>query len=365
MWILAAVLTAAVAGGCGGGKNPASESKNLVIVNGQSISMADYYEYLEVKNAVSVRAQGQTVTLPVAETLGFQALQDLIQRQLLLQMATDEGVAPTEKDVLDEIEFKKKINPNVVRELQARGMTLKQIKDTIMADLAQERLLTKGITVTDQEVQQYINDNKKQFTEPERYDMQWILVKDDSVKAKVDQEIRSGTNFGQLAIQYSLDPQAKQSTGRFPNGVIEGLPEAVRKVVVAAPEGGTSNWVRIEAGWAKFYVEKKNPAKPVVMDEAKMTLLKRQMAMQRGGKALDLSKRLADKLREAKVDIKYSDLKTPWEKLMERVKDAAATAAGTGTLPTPTPTTTGGDMSETTGGTTTGGTADATTTTGK
>jgi len=353
MWILAAVLTAALAGGCGGGKNPASDTKNLVIVNGQSISMADYYEYLEVKGSVLVSAQGQRITLPVAETLGFQALQDLVQRQLLLQMATDEGVAPTEKDVLDEIEFKKKINPNIVRELQARGMTLSQIKDTIMADLAQERLLTKGITVTDAEVQQFIKDNPKQFTDPERYDMQWILVKDDSIKAKIDQEIRAGTNFGQLAIQYSLDPQAKQSTGRFPNGVIETLPEPVRKVVVAAPEGGTSEWVRTEAGSAKFYIEKKNPAKPVVMDEAKTTLLKRQLAMQRGAKALDLSKRLADKLKEAKVEIKYSDLKSPWEKLMERVKDAAATANTPGTMPTPT--TTGG-VPETPGATTTGGT---------
>jgi len=341
-----------MAGGCGGGKNPASESKNLAIVNGQTISMADYYEYLEVKNAVSVRAQNQVVTLPVAETLGFQALQDLVQRQLLLQMATDEGVAPTESDVLAEIEFKKKLNPNIVKELQARGMTLKQIKDSIMADLAQERLVTKGITVTDQETQQYIKDNPKQFTEPERYDMQWIVVKDDAIKARIDQEVRAGTNFGQLAIQYSLDPQAKQSTGRFPNGVIETLPDAIRKVVVAAPEGGTSNWVQTDAGWAKFYIEKKNPSKPVVMDESKMTMLKRQLAIQRGSKALDLSKRLGDKLKDAKVEVKYSDLKSPWEKLMERVKDAAQTAAGNAaTQGTPPPTTGGTAPTE---GTTTG-----------
>lgn len=340
---MAALAVAIIVVGCGGGKNPASESKNLVIVNGQSISMADYYEFLEVKNTVNVRVQGQTASLPVAEPLGFQALQDLVQRQLLLQMAADEGVLPTDKDVLDEIEFKKKINPNFVRELQARGMTLRQIKFAVLADLAQERLLTKGITVTDEEAKKYVEENKKQFTEPERYDMLWIVVKDDAAKAKIDQEIKAGTNFGQLAMQYSIDPQAKQSTGRFPNGVIEQLPEQLQTVLRKTSEGASSDWVKVESNWAKFYIEKKNPAKPVVMDEAKMTLLKRQMAMQRGARANDLTKRLADKLKEAKVEVKYSDLKSPWEKLMERIKDAAAATA------------TGGDVAP---GTTGGGLAD-------
>ena len=97
--------------GCRGGSSSGA-SGDLAVVNGEAIPMDEYYRYLERKPAVQVVAPqngqlqaGQIAEMPTAAPLGFQAMRDLINRRILIDVARDEKVMPTEADVATELQF--------------------------------------------------------------------------------------------------------------------------------------------------------------------------------------------------------------------------------------------------------------------
>lgn len=316
-------------------------SGELVQVNGEGITLDQFHRFLEAKPTVNVTTgDGQVVQAQVSESLAFQAFQDLMRQRILLQMAKDYNVAPTEKDVLDEIEFQKKRNPNFIKDLQTRGLTLGEIRESLAVDLSRERLLTRGITVTTEETEKFIKDNPRQFVEPATVDMLWLLVKDEAAKGQVDRELNAGQQFSAVAQQFSTFPGARQSP-RFPQRAQAALPPVIRNAIAKVGDAQQSAWLKLPEGWARFYVERKEAEKPVVMDETKKKALQRELAVRRGLQANDLDKALLEQLKASKIDVKYEDLKDPWKKAEERLKQEtdmqAKTATQAGAAPAPAP----------------------------
>jgi parvulin-like peptidyl-prolyl isomerase len=229
-------------------------------------------------------------------------------------MAEDEGVAPKSEDVDAEIAFRTKLNPGFVNQQTSAGITLQQIKDALLVQLAQERLLTKGITVTMPEVEDYIKKNPKQFEDPATAELQWVVVKDEATKAKVDQALTTGQDFQKVALTYSIDPNLKQNGGKFPQTRIDQMVEPIRKAVEATPTGKQTAWIKFNDGQAKFLVEKKEAAKPTTISEAQKQYVQR----------------LRDKLKETKITVDYEPLKPMWAKTEEQLKKSATTNVSTG-----------------------------------
>ena len=323
---LAAVAAITIAG-CG---SKGGDSSTIAMVGNKPITADQYRKYLENKGTVMVTVQGQNASLPVSAPLGYQALEDLISQKILLQMAEDEGVAPKSEDVDAEIAFRTKLNPGFVNQQTSAGITLQQIKDALLVQLAQERLLTKGITVTMPEVEDYIKKNPKQFEDPATAELQWVVVKDEATKAKVDQALTTGQDFQKVALTYSIDPNLKQNGGKFPQTRIDQMVEPIRKAVEATPTGKQTAWIKFNDGQAKFLVEKKEAAKPTTISEAQKQYVQRQLAMQRGKMANDLDKRLRDKLKETKITVDYEPLKPMWAKTEEQLKKSATSNVTTG-----------------------------------
>lgn len=324
---LALAATMALAG-CG---SKGGDSGTVATVGGKPITMEQYRKYLENKANVQVNVQGQTASLPTAMPLGFQALEDLISQQILLQLAAEEGVAPTPADVDAELAFRTKLNPSFVQSQTQAGLSLKQIKDSLELGLAQERLLTKGITVTMPEVDDYIKKNPKQFEDPATAEMLWVVVKDDASKAKVDQALATGQDFQKVAMTYSIDPNLKQLAGKFPQTNIEQMVDPIKKAVMATEPGKQTPWIKFNDGQAKFMVQKKTAATPMKINDTQKQFVQRQLAIQRGKLANDLDKRLQDKLKSTKVSVDYEPFKAMWSKAEESLKKAAdQTAATTG-----------------------------------
>src|SRR5512132_2013253 len=98
IWAICSLAAVAALGGCRG-----ENSEILATVNGDSITVDTFNKYLGVKTSCRVIVQGQVVDLPVADTLAFQAMQDLVSRAVLEQMAKDEGVQPTPAQIESEI----------------------------------------------------------------------------------------------------------------------------------------------------------------------------------------------------------------------------------------------------------------------
>ncbi len=345
--MIAGVVAAAALAGCG-----SKENANLATVSGEAITVDEFHKYMEVMPTAKVQIQNQVATLPIVDTLAFQALQDLISQRLMTQIAKDEGVYPTEAEVNEELKFRQELNPDFLRNLNARGMDVAMIKKSLAQDLAQERLLTKGITITKEDVEKYIKDNPKQFVDPAQADVTFIYVRDPATRQEVDKALAAGETFADVATRYSQFPNAAQNQGKFPLTIIDQFPTGpgtdIKALISKTPELKVTDWVPFEQGQAKFNVVKKSEERPLALDDPKKEKLRRDLAINRGQQANDLQKRIADRLKEANIVVVYPALKEPWKVAMEKLakeEEAAMPSSPTGT---PAPSgggATGGDAS--------------------
>ncbi len=321
--------------GCGQG---ASAGGNVAVVNGDAISTNEFHSYLERKSTVQVVAANQIVEAKIAGSFGLQGLRDLVNRRIVMQIAKDDSVTPTEKDIADELEYQTKRRPTFVKMLTAAGMTLDQIRADLALDLAQEKILTKGITVTPDEVTKFIKDNPKKFETPEQAQLLWIVVKADR-KGQVDADLNAGQPFGVVAGRYSDAPGARQSGGAYAESMVEKMPPRLREIVAKTEELKTCAWLADGGNAVKFYVQKKIAAKKVPIDDTLKEAVKRDIARTRGTQANDLGKHMQEKLKLAKIDVMAPQFKEAWDKAYKNMMDAqaapkaapAATPPSTGT----------------------------------
>ncbi|MBL8039893.1 MAG: SurA N-terminal domain-containing protein, partial [Chthonomonas sp.] len=203
IWIPLLAAVAVGLAGCSRG------GEKLATINGETITLEQFHKYLETKGSVRVRtANGQVGAAEVAESLGFQALQDMIQQKLVLQMAKDEGVYPTDKDLEAEVEFQKKRNPNFLKVLTSQGLSIDDIRARLRVDLAREKLITRGLNVKTEEAEKYIADNPKEFVDPATADSLVIFVSKEAKRKEVDAELARGMEFKIVATRYSEIPGA-------------------------------------------------------------------------------------------------------------------------------------------------------------
>jgi hypothetical protein len=318
------ILGAALAGCSGGGGG------SLAKINGDPISLEEFNNYLETKSTVRVLVSGQTAELPVADTLAFQAMQDLVAQKLMLQLAKKAGVAPTEKEVEDEIKFKTKLQSTYIQTLKARGLTTKQIRDLVEVQLAQEKLVSKGQTVTDAELEETIKKNPNLFIEPAKATLELLFVDKPADREAADKALRSGQEFTNVRGLYDKAPanlRAQFDATRIQGGGLntETLNEPFKSAVAKTQPGRLTDWMRAGTGWARIKVHQKFPKKDLERTPERMTFLKRQLAIQKGGKNTDVGKQVADLLKESKIDITEPSLKEPWKRFEERLKASSAT----------------------------------------
>ncbi|MBS1704432.1 MAG: SurA N-terminal domain-containing protein [Armatimonadetes bacterium] len=328
---LAGVATfTAVFTGIGCGNRSGGSGGTLATVNGEAITLDQFRKYLETKSTVTiVTGNGQIGNAKVSQTLGFQALQDLIQQRLLLQMAKDRSMEPTDKDIEAEIEFQKKLNPNFFKELSAAGLTVDDIRTRVKVDLARERLVTEGVKISTEEATKYWKDHPSEFLNPATASALVIFVKAESGKKQVDSELANGQAFADVAKRRSELPRAKQNP-RYPQNVLERMPGPIRAALEKTDVARQTDWIQLTDGFAKFYVEEKTPAKPIPMDETQLERLRRQLAMQRGLKRTDLDTTLLNKYKQAKISIKYDPLQEPYKEFEDDLKKTDLTTDSTG-----------------------------------
>ncbi|MCH7944684.1 MAG: SurA N-terminal domain-containing protein [Armatimonadetes bacterium] len=309
--------------GCGGEDQIAS-------VDNDPISMDEYYQLLATKRTVRAVVQGQVVEVQIAETLGFQALQELATRKIVMHMAADAGLAPTKDEVEAEIKFKSSLNPQYLDTLRGFGYTMGQINSEVAYQLAEERLLTRGIDVEMAEVDRLIEEEPEQFMEPAIVDFYQVLVLSQERKDLVDEELAAAQNFKVVAKRYNQAPEGEHVVLR-----LDSLTEPLKSALENAPIGRTTDWVATAGGFKRFSVESRTEATMPEMTENRKKLIRRQLALAYGRRANDLSRQVAQKLRssEVKVSDNKPTLKGQWERFEDRLGKADDTSPP-GTPPT-------------------------------
>lgn len=335
---LIGVSFALIVAGCGSGGGGSAQSDVLAIVNGETIPMLDYYKTMERKGRVTALVNPQTLTVDSQNgrvmpqvtmvqpqpSLAIQALQDCLVNELIRQVAKDEGVFPKPTDVDAEIKLQEERNPNFIKDATKTGLSIDQIKSEIALSLARLGLQSKGVTVTQEEVDKYIKDNPAAFTEPAKASLLYIEVADEATKALVDKELKEQQAFPAVAQHYSMQANGKETGFRFPTENIKDMPAALQKLVGETREFSTTKWVQDGATkhWVKFYVTRKVKATPITINNYIKQMVKRELMRTKGTRANDPDKRVADKLKTAKIEVKVKHLADSWTEIFKQITKA-------------------------------------------
>lgn len=322
--MIGAVVTSGlfVTSGCKG-----KTAEVMATVNGEQITREDFYTYLEHKPTVMVQTPQGAASANVATPLNFQSLNDLVNQKLLEQMAKDEGVYPTEQEIKDEISFQQTKNQGFVKTLTAQGFTMSEIRRQLALERCRFKLITKGIKISDAQVDNYIKNNPQQFLNPKTVDLSWVVVKDEATQKLVDSDIKGGETFAVVATRYSV-----AKTPAYPSRLYSQFPDRLKQVVDKLQEGGTSDWLVDGNNKVRFRVEKKTEASKIEIKPWMKTEISRALATQKGSVAVDLDKRLLAKRKDAQLSVNAVGLKEQFDNIAKSLKESdVKTGTSTGT----------------------------------
>jgi len=159
--------------------NSASVSGDIVArVNSRQITQAE----LEKQYQQRINGAPQAPTPEESQALKFQLIQQMIDDEILLQMAAAQGLNATDAEVETKYtDFKSQYTEEQFQEsLKQQKIQPEDIKADMRKALTLEKLVTKEITsrinVSQVEINDLFEKNKERFNLPEGYHVQHILV---------------------------------------------------------------------------------------------------------------------------------------------------------------------------------------------
>lgn len=217
-----------------------------------------------------------------------QALDQAVEYRILLREALLAGLSITDEQVEERInEIKKRFGSNeeFIAELDKAGETMSdfrnRIKKQILAismGMLKRKEFVKAAEVTESDVAAYYEENKEKFSHPERVRIRRIFVPagaDAADRAAADAKILdlkaqldNGVDFAGLAKEFSSGPEAEK--GGLVGWIVRGdLVKNLEDAAFALSEGGISDIIETEFGFAILKAEKKEPAGTPSLQEAR------------------------------------------------------------------------------------------------
>jgi foldase protein PrsA len=290
-------------------------ARTVAVVNGTEIKGNEYYRRMEYLPGVGKRAGNGFAEFPP----GFLTLEQLITEKLVLQLAKDKGVSPSDLEVQAELKARLEDEPKLLENWKATGRTEQELLNQLKYEVANFKLQTFGITITDQQVEQYYAENPSTYTVPKQVKLRVIAITDASKKSAIDKDLAAGKAFQEVAKSYSED-LTKDSGGDFGTVPVTLLPPDWQKAVDAVKAGQVTTWVGSEqngqARYARFLVESITPAKKMTLDAGLKRDIRRTMLLQRSsttGRTAALEKEMRDMRAKAKIDIKQPEFAKIYE----------------------------------------------------
>lgn len=252
----------------------------------------------------SAAARGQRISPDQLRQIEQQVLQHLIQIQLLLGKATDADKAKgkeTAEKRFDLILKRAGSEETLNRQLKAVGMTDTGLRAKMSEEAVAEAALDRElkVTVSDDEVKKFYDENPARFEEPEMVRASHIVLgtldpatgqplpeEKKAAKRKQLEDLlkraRAGEDFAKLAGEFSEDPRAKETGGEltFPRGN-PSVPPEFESAAFSLNTNQVSDIITTQFGYHIIKLDEKIPAHKIelakVSDDLKEGLKRREM----------------------------------------------------------------------------------------
>ena len=285
--ILVLLLSSVLLWGCSSGM--------LASVNGKNITTQQLDEEV---TAVKKNLEQQGFSFEGEQGKEFEdmlkqnVLEQMIDQELLMQEAERLKLMPTDKEIEAELAgIKEQLGSEgeYKKFLAANGVNEPKLKDMIKQQQAwakvQEKITAEVPEPTEEEINDYYESNKEQFSQPEQRQVSHILIgaadysngknrteADAKVLAlQIVDKLNSGSDFGDLAKEYSDDPGSKDNGGQYPpfsRG--SGFASEFEEAAFDLTKGDfTTEPVRTEFGYHIVRLDNLIPATQMSLDEVK------------------------------------------------------------------------------------------------
>ena len=206
---------------------------------------------------------GQTITLGEFDQL-WEEVPEEYKLQLDKSMLLDQLIS--EKLLMQEAKNMGLEEDNVVLE------QIKKMTEQIVVQVLIEREILDKVDVNDEEVSEYYEQNKDSFTEKEQIHLYNILVETEEEANVILEQLTTGGDFSEIAIEKSTGPSAAQGgdLGYLTKGTI--IPE-IEEVVFTLEVEELSEVVKSDYGFHILKITEKKPETVKTLEEVKEEII--------------------------------------------------------------------------------------------
>lgn len=230
--LVVAAPTGYMLGSRAGQKSASMETAVVAEVNGAKITKTDLYDRMVAEN-------------------GTKVVDDLIREKLVDQEAAKQNITVTPAEIDKEInKIKERIGGEVAFQeaLAQNNITLAQLRDYQSFRIKVTKILKKDITVKDDELKTFFEENKAQFDKREVH-ARHILVATEQEAKDIKAELDKGADFATLAKAKSTEPAAKESGGDLGTFGPGKMVPAFDAVVFSLQKNEISKPFQTDFGW--------------------------------------------------------------------------------------------------------------------
>jgi len=253
-----ALLTGALAA-CGGGGSASVPSDSVAVVNGDSITKAEFNNLMDATAKV---AKVNKQTAPKVGTAAYKSTEDrvlafLVQLDELTQKGKNLGVNISDAEVQKQVDKVKKqyFKGNEAKfetGLAGQGLTVEIYKLEWRSQLLSQGIynkVTKDVKVTPAGISAYYAAHKSSsYTQAASRTVRHILVNSKSLADQLESRLKGGADFAALAKKYSKDPGSAKVGGKLTITKGETVPP-FDKVAFSLKTGQRSQPVHTQYGW--------------------------------------------------------------------------------------------------------------------
>ena len=243
----------------------------------------------------NLAAQGQNIPEDQRPTVEAKLADRLVVSKILLQKANDEDrkkAKATSEQTVEEARKRFPTEDLFEQQLKARGLSVDNFRSRLLEQSTAEEVLNREvrakISVSDEQLKKFYDENPAQFEQPESVRASHILLstKDQTTQKPIapeakksrETEIRklktradAGEDFGKLAREFSEDPGSKDKGGEytFPRGQ---MVKPFETAAFSLKTNQVSDVVETEFGYHLIKLHERIPAKKVELATVKTNL---------------------------------------------------------------------------------------------
>ncbi len=222
-------------------------------VNGEKISKDELYDLL-------------------VSQYGVDGVDQLIIDKIIEIEAKKENISVTQEEIDKEMtEYMDSYGGEDIfnQMLEMYNVNVSDIEESMQSSLVIEKLLEKRISITDEEMETYFEENKDSFAEEEKVQASHILVEDEKTAKEIVEKLEAGEDFADLAKEYSTDEESSENGGDLGFFGRGEMVQEFEDAVFALEVGELSEPVKTEYGYHIIKLVDKQEAKEAVFEDVK------------------------------------------------------------------------------------------------